>query len=143
MSSLSGYPIRQDLAVTGSVNQRGQVQAIGGVNHKIEGFYDVCKIKGLTGQQGVIIPVSNVNHLMLREDILDAVEGGDFHIYSVSEISEGIELLTGIPAGERQEDGQYPHDTVFGAVQNNLKDLAEKVKAFGGSNGDASGENAG
>jgi predicted ATP-dependent protease len=140
LSSLSGYPIRQELAVTGSVNQRGQIQAIGGVNHKIEGFYDVCKIKGLTGEQGVIIPESNVKNLMLREDILDTVKDGKFHIYSVSSISEGIELLTGLSAGDRKEDGQYPEDTVFGAVQNNLKFLAEKVKSFSKTDNNASGE---
>jgi lon-related putative ATP-dependent protease len=130
LSSLSGFPIRQDLAVTGSVNQRGQVQAIGGVNHKIEGFYDVCKLKGLTSEQGVIIPKNNVRHLMLREDVLEAIDQGKFHIYAVSNISEGIELLTGVPAGERQEDGLYPEDTVFHAVQKNLQALAEKVQAF-------------
>ena len=138
LSSLSGYPIRQDFAVTGSVNQRGQIQAIGGVNQKIEGFYDVCRIKGLTGEQGVIIPNSNVKHLMLREDILDAVEAGEFHIYSVSTIEGGIEILTGVPAGEPGEDGKYPEDTVFGVVQRNLKSLTEKVKAFGKEAGESS-----
>jgi lon-related putative ATP-dependent protease len=144
LSSLSGYPIRQDLAVTGSVNQRGQIQAIGGVNHKIEGFYDVCKIKGITGQQGVIIPDSNVKHLMLREDVLEAVENGEFQIYSVSNIREGIELLTGVPAGERQDDGSYPEDTVFHAVQAKLQILAGKVQAFNRSekNADAGNKKA-
>jgi lon-related putative ATP-dependent protease len=130
LSSLSGYPIQQNLAVTGSVNQRGQIQAIGGVNQKIEGFYDICKIKGLNGQQGVLIPSSNVKHLMLREDILETVQEGKFHIYAVATISEGIELLTGVAAGERQEDGSYPEGTVFHAVQSRLLDLARRVQAF-------------
>jgi lon-related putative ATP-dependent protease len=136
LSSLSGYPLRQELAVTGSVNQRGQVQAIGGVNHKIEGFFDVCKIKGLTGEQGVIIPRANVKHLMLREDVVEAVEEGQFHIYAVSTIREGIEILTDVPVGERQEDGSYPEETVFHAVQGRLKELAEKVQSFSKSDQD-------
>jgi predicted ATP-dependent protease len=136
LSSLSGYPLRQELAVTGSVNQRGEIQAIGGVNHKIEGFFDVCKLKGLTGDQGVIIPQANVKHLMLREDVVEAVEAEEFHIYAVSTIGEGIEILTGVPVGERQEDGTYPEETVFHAVQARLKELAEKVQAFGKSDQD-------
>lgn len=140
LSSLSGYPIRQDLAVTGSVNQKGQIQAIGGVNEKIEGFFDVCRIKGLTGEQGVMIPKSNVQHLMLREDIIEAAKEGKFHIYPISTIDEGIALLTGKDAGERQPDMTYPEGTVNWAVQERLNNLAEKVKAFGrmekaGSNG--------
>lgn len=131
LSSLSGFPIRQDLAVTGSVNQRGQVQAIGGVNEKIEGFFDVCKIKGLNGDQGVVIPQSNVKNLMLREDVIEAVEAGQFHIYPVSTIDEGIEVLTGEEAGERQPDGTYPEGAIYAAVQERLRELAEKVKAFG------------
>jgi len=130
LSSLSGYPLRQDLAVTGSVNQRGQVQAIGGVNEKIEGFFKVCMMKGLTGEQGVMIPQSNVEHLMLREEVVEAVKDGKFHIYPVSTIDEGIELLTGVQAGERDDAGKYPKDTVNFAVQSRLKELAEKVKSF-------------
>jgi len=130
LSSLSGYPLRQDLAVTGSVNQRGQVQAIGGVNEKIEGFFKVCMMKGLTGEQGVMIPQSNVEHLMLREEVVEAVKDGKFHIYPVSTIDEGIELLTGVQAGERDDTGKYPKDTVNFAVQSRLKELAEKVKSF-------------
>jgi predicted ATP-dependent protease len=138
LSSLSGYPLRQDLAVTGSVNQRGQVQAIGGVNEKIEGFFKVCKMKGLTGEQGVMIPQSNVEHLMLRDEVVEAVEAGKFHIYPVSTIDEGIELLTGVQAGERDDAGAYPQDTVNFAVQSRLKELAEKVKSFSfSSNGGA------
>lgn len=137
LSSLSDYPIQQDLAVTGSVNQRGQVQAIGGVNEKIEGFFEVCKLKGLTGKQGVLIPQSNVIHLMLRDEVVDAVKDGNFHIYPVSTIDEGIAILTGVEAGERGEDGNYPEGTVNHAVQTRLKELAEKVKSFSfSSNGD-------
>ncbi|HJR79120.1 MAG TPA: AAA family ATPase [Anaerolineales bacterium] len=132
LSSLSGYPIRQDLAVTGSVNQRGQVQAIGGVNEKIEGFFEVCKLKGLTGQQGVIIPESNVKNLMLREEVVQAVRDGKFHVYPVSTIDRGIELLTGIEAGERNAEGEYPENTLNFAVQARLKELAGKVQAFSG-----------
>lgn len=130
LSSLSGFSIRQDLAVTGSVNQRGQVQAIGGVNEKIEGFFDVCKLKGLTGDQGVVIPDSNVKNLMLREDVVEAVEEGQFHIYPVSTIDEGIAILTGKEAGERQPDGTYPKGTVNRAVQDRLQELGEKAKEF-------------
>jgi lon-related putative ATP-dependent protease len=137
LSSLSGYPIRQDLAVTGSVNQRGQVQAIGGVNEKIEGFFAVCKIKGLTGKQGVVIPQSNVMHLMLRDEVIDAVRDRKFHIYPVATIDEGIEVLSGVKAGEWDDDGNYPQGTVNHAVQTRLKELAEKVKSFSFSpNGD-------
>jgi len=130
LSTLSGFPIRQDLAVTGSVNQLGQVQAIGGVNEKIEGFYDVCRVKGMTGTQGVMIPQSNVKHLMLREDVVEAVRDGKFHIYPVATIDEGIAILTGKDAGERQPDGSYPDGTVNGAVQKRLRELATIVKEF-------------
>ena len=130
LSSLSGYPIRQDLAVTGSVNQVGQVQAIGGVNEKIEGFFDVCKLKGLTGNQGVVIPQSNVKNLMLREDVVAAVHDGKFHVYPVSTIDEGIGLLTGIDAGEQNTLGKYPERTLNFAVQTRLQDFAEKIRLF-------------
>ena len=130
LSSLSGYPVRQDLAVTGSVNQHGQVQAIGGVNEKIEGFFDVCRQKGLTDRQGVLIPQSNVKNLMLREDVVEAVKEGKFHIYPIATIDEGIELLTGVEAGTGNADGSYPENTVNHAVQKRLRDLAEKVQAF-------------
>ncbi len=116
--------------MTGSVNQRGQVQAIGGVNEKIEGFFEVCKLKGLTGEQGVLIPESNVIHLMLRDEVVDAVRAGKFHIYPVSRIDEGIAILTGIEAGKQDEEGNYPKGTVNDAVQNRLKELAQKVKSF-------------
>ena len=105
LSALSKQPIKQGIAVTGSVNQLGQVQAIGAVNEKIEGFFDVCQINGLTGEQGVIIPKTNLRNLMLRQDVVSAVEKGLFHIYAVSSISEGIEILTGIPAGTMNKKG--------------------------------------
>ncbi|MBK8986938.1 MAG: AAA family ATPase [Chloroflexi bacterium] len=131
LSSLSEIPIKQGIAVTGSVNQRGDVQPIGGVNEKIEGFYRVCCACGLTGEQGIIIPASNVESLMLHEDVVTAVSQGQFHIWPVRSIDEGIELLTGIPAGELDADGLYPEGTVHYAVQNRLLELAEDLKAFG------------
>jgi len=130
LSSLSGFPIRQDLAVTGSVNQRGDVQAIGGANEKIEGFFDVCKAKGFTGTQGVVIPGGNIKHLMLRDEVVEAVQERKFHIYAVATIDEGIALLTGKEAGEKMEDGFYPEGTVNWAVQQKIWELAAKVRAF-------------
>ena len=130
LSALSGLPIKQNLAVTGSVNQKGQVQTIGGVNEKIEGFFEVCKIKGFTGQQGVMIPASNVQNLMLKEEVVDAVKAGQFHIYSVKTIDEGIEVLTGVKAGERQKDGTFENGTVNDRVNRQLKGMAEKLKEF-------------
>ena len=135
LSNLSGLPIRQSLAVTGSVNQRGQVQAIGGVNQKIEGFFDLCRLKGLTGEQGVLIPASNVRNLMLRDDVVEAVREGRFHIYPVETIDQGIEVLTGAPAGERQEDGAFPEGTVNEMVDRRLRDLAEALRRFGARDG--------
>lgn len=133
LSSLSGLPIRQDLAVTGSVNQNGEVQPIGGVNEKIEGFYAVCKVKGLTGRQGVIIPYQNVDDLMLKEEVVEAVRAGKFHIYAIRTVDEGIELLTGVPAGTLQPDGTYPEGTVHYLVDRKLREMAEKLTAFGGA----------
>lgn len=130
LSSLSGIPIKQNLAVTGSINQRGEVQAIGGVNEKIEGFFDVCRLKGLTGDQGVLIPQSNVRHLMLREDVVGAVQDGKFSIYAVANVDEGIELLTGKKAGVLGADGLYPEGSINAAVQARLTELADKVRAF-------------
>lgn len=135
LSSLSGFPLRQDLAVTGSVNQRGQVQAIGGVNQKIEGFYDVCQRKGFTGEQGVLIPKSNVKNLMLRDDVLASVREGRFHVWPVETIDEGIEILTGKPAGERNEKGEYPQGSVNRAVQKRIRQLANRVQTFMKENG--------
>ena len=128
LSALSGVPIKQCYAVTGSVNQKGDVQAIGGVNYKIEGFYEVCKSKGLTGKQGVLIPKSNVQNLMLKEEVVEAVQNGKFHIYSIENVKEGIEILTGIKAGERGSDGKYPEDTIYGMVDNRLRLMSEKIE---------------
>jgi len=136
LSSLADVPIRQEIAVTGSVNQKGEVQPIGGVNQKIEGFFDVCRAKGLTGKQGVMIPVQNVRHLMLREDVVSAVDEGKFHIYQVRTIDEGIEILTGTPAGQRQADGAYPEGSINFMVDKRLSELAEGIRKFyGPSNG--------
>jgi predicted ATP-dependent protease len=131
LSALSGVPIKQGIAVTGSVNQRGEVQAIGGVNEKIEGFYAVCKAKGLTNEQGVIIPASNVSNLMLKQEILDAVQAEKFHIWSVASIEEGIQVLTGIPAG-KQQDGSFTPEGVFAKVDERLTQMAEELAKFGG-----------
>ena len=130
VSALSGLPLRQDVAVTGSMNQQGDIQAIGGVNEKIEGFFDVCRIKGLTGTQGVLIPASNVEDLMLRDDILEAVAAKQFHIWPVAKIEEGIEILTGMPAGQQNGDRTFELDSVFDRVNNRLKDMAKTLKEF-------------
>ncbi len=130
LSSLSEIPIKQSIAVTGSVNQKGEVQAIGGVNQKIEGFFDCCRHKGLTGTQGVMIPESNVKDLMLRKDVLEAVQKGEFHIYSVRTVDEGIEILTGQPAGAKQPDGTYPEGSLNDLVDQKLKALAQGLKKF-------------
>jgi len=111
------------------------VQAIGGVNEKIEGFYDLCVARGLTGRQGVLIPKSNVKHLMLREDVVEAAGLGRFHVYPVETIDQGIEILTGIRGGRRGRKGVYPPDSINGRVVARLRDFAEKLKAFGASNG--------
>jgi predicted ATP-dependent protease len=117
--------------VTGSVNQNGQVQPIGGVNQKIEGFFDVCRAKGLTGDQGVMIPEPNVKNLMLRRDVVDAVATGKFHIYSVRTIDEGIEILTGVPAGQRNDQNAYPEETVNYRVDQRLREFSEAMRKFG------------
>ncbi len=128
LSSLSGYPINQGIAVTGSVNQFGEVQPIGGVSEKIEGYYAICKVRGLTNDQGVIIPKSNIKNLTLKNEILNAVKEKKFHIYAVSRIEEGIEILTGVPAGKMKKDGTYPKGTVYGAVEKKLEELEEQTK---------------
>ncbi len=130
LSALSELPLRQDIAVTGSMNQRGDIQAIGGVNEKIEGFFDTCRIYGLTGSQGVLMPAANIEDLMLREDVLEAVAGGNFHIWPVMRIEQGIELLTGIKAGTRNGDGKYPAGTVFAKVDERLRDMANMMKEY-------------
>lgn len=130
LSALSDLPIRQDIAVTGSVNQKGEIQTIGGVNHKIEGFYDVCKTKKFTGTQGVMIPHQNIKDLMLRKDVINAVKQSKFHIYSVKTIDEGIEILTGVKAGRRNRDGTYEVGTVNYLVDKKLREFANKWKSF-------------
>ena len=130
LASLADLSIKQGIAVTGSVNQRGDIQPIGGANQKIEGFFDVCRVKGLTGSQGVIIPHQNVRNLMLREDVVEAVRQGTFHIYAVKNVDEGVEILTGTPSGERQPDGTYPQGTVNYLVDRKLSEMAESMRGY-------------
>ncbi|HOP06108.1 MAG TPA: ATP-binding protein [candidate division Zixibacteria bacterium] len=138
LSSLSEIPIRQDIAVTGSVNQKGEIQPIGGVNEKIEGFYDVCVARKLTGKQGVMIPHQNVNDLLLRPDVIDAIKAGKFHIYSVKTIDEGIEILTGIKSGKRLASGCFSKGSVLAAVDDKLVEMAYVTQNFGRDNNDTS-----
>jgi predicted ATP-dependent protease len=130
LSALADLGLRQDIAVTGSINQRGDIQAIGGVNEKIEGFFDICRIQGLTGTQGVMIPAANVDDLMLREDILEAVANSKFHIWPISRIEQGVELLTGMPAGARNGNGRFEDCTVFARVDDRLRDMARMMKDY-------------
>ena len=125
LSSLSGIPINQSIAVTGSVNQKGQIQPIGGVNEKIEGFFQICKLRGFDGSHGVMIPVQNVDNLQLSDEIIDAVKNNLFHIYAVSTIEEGIEVLTGVPAGKKDKFGNFPAGTVNYLVHEKLKTYAK------------------
>jgi predicted ATP-dependent protease len=136
LSALADVPIRQNLAVTGSVNQHGVVQPIGGVNEKIEGFFDVCEERGLTGDQGVLIPASNTDHLMLRPDVVEAAEAGAFHVYPVETVDQGIELLTGVEAGERDEQGAFPDDTINGMVEARLRAFADRRRQFALTDGE-------
>jgi len=126
LSSLAQMPLKQNYAVTGSMNQKGEVQAIGGVNYKIEGFFDICKERGLTGDQGVLIPEANVENLMLNSKVIDAIEDGKFHIFPVAHIREGIEILTGVKAGEPDEAGKYPEDSVFGKAKQRLEEYVKR-----------------
>ncbi|MCX7777768.1 MAG: ATP-binding protein [Armatimonadota bacterium] len=143
LSSISGVPIKQGIAVTGSVNQHGEIQPVGGVTYKVEGFFDVCKVKGLTGQQGVIIPAQNVHNLMLREDVVEAIERGQFHIWAIRSIDDGVNILMGIEAGERQPDGTYPEGTLHSLVEKRLTEMTELMRKLqqpgerrdGGNNG--------
>jgi predicted ATP-dependent protease len=128
LSSLSGVPLKQSIAVTGSVNQNGEIQAIGGINRKIEGFYDVCRVKGLTGDQGVLMPTSNLRNLMLRADVVKAVEEEKFHIYAVQSIDEGIEVLTGVAAGTRNTAGKFPAGSINTLVEEKLMHFAERQR---------------
>jgi len=138
LSALSGVPIQQRFAVTGSVNQQGEIQAIGGVNEKIEGFFEVCKARGLTGKQGVLIPKANVQNLMLKEEVVEAVRAGKFHIYPVETVDEGIEILTGLPAGKLRPDGTFPPGTINALVDERLRKMASIVRNYYGA-GDMSG----
>jgi len=130
LSSLAGLPVKQGIAVTGSVNQMGEIQPIGGANQKVEGFFDICRVKGLNGRQGVIIPHQNVKNLMLRQDVVEAVRQGRFHVYTVKTVDQGIEILTGVPAGQQQPDGSYPGGTVNFLVDRRLKEMAESLRGF-------------
>jgi predicted ATP-dependent protease len=131
LSALARVPIQQGIAVTGSVSQKGEIQPVGGVTRKIEAFYDICKYKGLTGGQGVIIPAKNIRNLMLKQGVIDAVKEGKFHIWAISTIEEGIELLTGLEAGTLQSDGTYPEGTVFRKVDERLAELGDIVRRLG------------
>jgi predicted ATP-dependent protease len=130
VSALADAPIKQSFAVTGSVNQYGEVQAIGGVNEKIEGFFDICAARGLTGEQGVLIPAANVKHLMLRQDVIDAVKDKRFLIFAVKTINEGLETLTGISAGERRPDGTFPEGSVNESARLKLLEFAERRRFY-------------
>jgi lon-related putative ATP-dependent protease len=141
LSALAEAPVKQSLAVTGSVNQHGQVQAIGGVNEKIEGFFDLCWVRGLTGHQGVLIPAANVKHLMLRQDVVEAVAAGKFHIYPVETIDQGIEIVTGLLAGERDQAGNYPAGSLNQRVEARLAALTDRWRAFSALPGEAEQKN--
>ena len=142
LSSLAELPLRQDIAVTGSVNQKGEIQPIGGVNQKIEGFFRVCKARGLTGTQGVMIPGKNRRNLMLREEVVEAIRKGEFHVYAVDSVDEGIEILSGTPAGKKRRDGSYAARTVNHRVVRQLQDMASKLREYQGprSEGHREGE---
>ncbi len=130
LSSLAGLPVKQSIAITGAISQQGEVQAIGGVNEKIEGFFDVCNKRGLTGKEGVIIPSTNVRHLMLKGEVLEAISTGTFTVYAVSGVDEAVELLTGVAAGSRNEDGDYPSESVNGRVEATLVRFARELQRF-------------
>lgn len=130
LSSLSQVPIKQGIAVTGSVNQNGEIQAIGGINRKIEGFFDVCRLRGLTGDQGVLVPRANLKNLMLRREMVEAVRMGKFIIYAVGTIDEGIEVLTGVPAGERDSKGRFPASSINGMVEKTLEEYSKRMKRY-------------
>lgn len=130
LSSLADAPIQLGLAVTGSVNQKGEIQPIGGVNEKIEGFFATCQAKGLTGDQGVLIPATNVQHLMLRDEVTNAVRDGMFHIYPVTTIDEGITVLTGVPSGKRDAEGRFPPDTINGRVEARPGTMSQALRAM-------------
>lgn len=130
LSALAQVPIFQGFAVTGSVSQKGEIQPVGGVTRKIEGFFDICQHKGLTGRQGIVMPKKNVADLMLKKEVVQAVKEGMFHIYAITTIEEGIKLLMGMPAGKRRKDGTYSKGTVFRLVEDRLRAFAEKSRDF-------------
>jgi predicted ATP-dependent protease len=130
VSAIAQVPLRQSFAVTGSINQHGMVQVIGAVNEKIEGFFDACRLRGLTGKQGVLIPADNIPHLMLRVDVIDAVERGSFHIYGVHSLEEAIPLLTGLQAGARDANGAYTPGTLHALVEQRLREFARVRQQF-------------
>ncbi len=136
LSAIAGIPIRQDLAMTGSVNQLGEMQAIGGVNEKIEGFFDVCAARGLSGTQGVVIPASNVQHLMLKPEVVEACRAGNFHVHAASAVDDVIALLTGLPAGAMREDGSFEVGSVNERVRARLHELAEIGRKHSGGGDD-------
>jgi predicted ATP-dependent protease len=136
LSALSGLPLKQGIAVTGSVNQKGEVQAIGGVNEKIEGFFEVCKARGLTGDQGAIIPSSNLQNLMLKEEVVEAAKEQKFHVWAVKHVDEGIEILTGTRAGNKKEDGTFEEGTVNSLVDAQLRRFSENLRKFSAGEGE-------
>jgi predicted ATP-dependent protease len=140
ISAIAEIPLRQDLAVTGAVDQYGRVMAIGGVNEKIEGFFAVCEARGLTGSQGVLIPEANIEDLMLDDAVIDAVRSGRFHIYPVTSVDDGLALLTGEPVGEPGEDGRFPKDSVHGRVAARLVRFARSDGSGGQGKDDDDGE---
>jgi lon-related putative ATP-dependent protease len=139
ISSLADVPIKQSIAVTGSVNQKGEIQPIGGINQKIEGFFEVCRAKGLTGDQGILMPAKNLKHLMLRDEVVDAVQNGQFHIWAVNTVDEGLEVLTGLEAGQKKEDGSYPEGTINYKVDKNLREMANRLKFYSTASRDGEG----
>ncbi|MDA8105035.1 MAG: hypothetical protein M0Z71_06590, partial [Nitrospiraceae bacterium] len=128
LSSLAGLPLKQNIAVTGSMDQNGDVQPIGGVNEKIEGFFDLCKVRGLDGTHGVVIPQKNVKHLMIKQEVVDAVKEGKFSIYPIDRVEEGMEIFTGMPMGEMKDDGTYPEGTVNYLVTKRLEEISKAIR---------------
>ena len=142
LSALSELPLDQGVAVTGSVDQHGQVQAVGGVTRKVEGFFATCKAKGLTGRQGVIVPAANARHLMLDEEVVEAVRAGEFHVWGVKTVDEGMEILTGVPAGRRRKDGTFTPGSVHSLVDERLRGYAEALRRFGEPTPEQDGDRA-
>jgi predicted ATP-dependent protease len=130
LSAIADVPIFQGIAATGSVSQKGEIQPVGGVTRKIEGFFDICKHKGLTGKQGVIMPHKSVKDLMVKQEVVDAVKAGRFHIYPIKTIEQGIEILTGMKAGKKRKNGTYPKGTLFRLVDDRLRAMAERARDF-------------